>query len=323
MKYKLMLISFILFAAFVTMPQPLRGFSEARAYTHYWAMAALFRSDVLESSSKTDDPRACVAHETAAVASLINAGNVLPQEEFRWQGRVAAGQSIEIKGLNGSVRAEGSSGNQVEVVAGKRATRSNPAEVEIRVVEHAGGVTICAVYPSDDATRQNDCQPGKAGRMNNPRGNDVEVNFTVRVPAGVRFIGRTVNGEVEAARIGSDVEASTVNGSIRVSATGLVKASTVNGSINATMGSAAWTSDLEFNTVNGSITLSLPTSLSTDVRAETLNGDITSDFEMNAQASTLKQRIGKRINGTIGGGGRSLALKTVNGDIRLLRRSAL
>ena len=34
-----------------------------------------------------------------------------------------------------------------EVTATKTGRKSNPAEVEIRVVEHAEGVTICAVYP--------------------------------------------------------------------------------------------------------------------------------------------------------------------------------
>src|SRR2546422_4855498 len=61
----------------------------------------------------------------------------------------------------------------------------------------------------------------------NVRDNDVTVDFTVRVPAGVRFLGKTVNGEVEAAVGSSDVEAITVNGSIRISTTGYAEAQTV------------------------------------------------------------------------------------------------
>ncbi|MFI5008320.1 MAG: hypothetical protein ACHQKZ_12810, partial [Solirubrobacterales bacterium] len=68
----------------------------------------------------------------------------LRAEDFRWQGRVAAGAAVEIKGVNGGIDAEPASGNEVEVTAVKRARRSNPDEVEIKVVEHAGGVTICA-----------------------------------------------------------------------------------------------------------------------------------------------------------------------------------
>jgi DUF4097 and DUF4098 domain-containing protein YvlB len=56
------------------------------------------------------------------------------------------------------------------------------------------------------------------------------------------------------------------------------------------------------------------------MRAETLNGDITSDFPMNTR-SVQEERPGrpKRVSATIGGGGRNLVLKTINGDIRLRR----
>ena len=317
MRYKLLLVSIIVFMTLVTVPQSLKRFSEGISFTNHWAMAVLFWSNALDSPAIPDNQVACLTPETTDV---INATSN-DQDEFRWQGRVTAGQAVEIKGVNGNVRAEGSGGNQVEVVASKTGRRSETKSVEIRVVEHAGGVTICAVYPSDDASRPNDCQPGKAGSMN-VRDNDVSVNFTVRVPAGVRFVGHTVNGEVEASGIGSDVEASTVNGSINISASGIAQASTVNGSIKATMGNASWPSELKFNTINGSIMLDFPNSLSTDVRAETLNGDVKSDFPLNAQV-TQEERPGrpKRVTGTIGSGGRALVLKTINGDI-VLRRGA-
>jgi len=66
--------------------------------------------------------------------------------------------------------------------------------------------------------------------------------------------------------------------------------------------------------VNGGIVLRFPDSLSTDVRASTVNGDITSDFSMST--SRVSRR---RLEGTIGGGGRTLALESVNGSITLKR----
>jgi hypothetical protein len=183
--------------------------------------------------------------------------------------------------------------------------------VQIEVVEHDDGVTICAVYPSD-GRRENVCGPGKGGHSN-VRDNDVQVHFTVKVPAGVRFIGTTVNGAVEVASVASDVDVATVNGSIRISTSGHAEATTVNGSIVASMGRADWKDGLEFTTVNGAITLDLPASLSAEVRASTVNGDILSDFPL-----TVTGRLGpRRINGTIGAGGRELALRTVNGSIKL------
>jgi len=233
-------------------------------------------------------------------------------QDFQWHGPIPQGQTIEIKGVNGDVRAEPSGSNEVEVSAEKRARRDDPAGVQIQVVPHAGGVTICAVYPSRDASKPNECLPGEGGRMN-VQNNDVTVRFTVRVPAGVQFSGRTVNGEVQATRLNGDLRLATVNGSITFSTTGTARAGTVNGSIRGEMGRADWTDRIEMSTVNGGITLTLPASLSTDVRAATVNGDIDTDFPL-----TITGRVARRrIEGTIGAGGRMLSLESVNGSITL------
>src|SRR2546428_5877417 len=171
----------------------------------------------------------------AAAALALAPRTAAAQREFHWKGPVAPGKGIEIKGVNGDVRASAGSGD-VEVTAVKRARKSDPDEVKIEVVQHEGGVTICAVYPSD-GRRENTCEAGDDGHMN-VRDNDVTVDFTVRVPAGVRVLGKTGNGEVEAAVGSSDVEATTVNGSIPVSTTRYAQAQTGNGEIVASPGRA-------------------------------------------------------------------------------------
>ncbi len=217
--------------------------------------------------------------------------------------------------MNGSVRATAAAGPEVEVTATKReGRRGDPDEVTIEVVEHGGGVTICAVYPNRRGPR-GECQPGggRGGRQDND--NDTRVDFTVRVPAGVHFTGRTVNGDVSATNLGGNVAVHTVNGSIDASAAGFVQATTVNGSIRAAMGRADWSRGLEFRTVNGSITVELPAGVGAEVTASTVNGDISTDFPL-----TVQGRFGpRRIQGVIGSGGRQLRLETVNGGIHLRR----
>lgn len=231
--------------------------------------------------------------------------------EFRWQGRVAAGATIEIKGVNGSIQATGSSGDQVEVVATRRGRRSDPESVQIKTFEHEGGITICALYPSTDAARPNECLAGNKGRMNS-KNNDVNVDFVVKVPAGVRLAARTVNGAVNASGLSADADAETVNGSVTVQTSGVARAQTVNGSVQASMGRADWSSDLEIKTVNGSIRVTLPKAASTTVDAETVNGSIVSDFSLSGGTFTRR-----RLKGTIGGGGRAMSLETVNGSIHI------
>jgi hypothetical protein len=150
-------------------------------------------------------------------------------QDWRWSGAVAAGKTIEIKGVNGDIRAVAGSGSEVVVVAHKTARDDDPAEVKMEVVTHADGVTICAVYPSNGG-RANECAPGNKGHMNT-KNNDVTVDFTVEVPAGVKLAGRTVNGDISVERLGADADVSTVNGR-SMSSRRRCAATTVNGSVN-------------------------------------------------------------------------------------------
>jgi hypothetical protein len=239
-------------------------------------------------------------------------------DEFHWNGRLAPGQAIEIKGTNGSVVAEPSTSGEVQVVATKRSRRGDVNTVEIRVVPHAGGVTICAVYPTEDGGLTS-CEPSGLEKPNSSsrtvRNNDVSVDFSVRVPPQVGFVGRTVNGEISATGLSSNVNLKTVNGSIKISTSGYAEASTVNGEISAKLGDANWPTALAFKTLNGGIDLDLPANVSTDVNAETLNGEINSDFPVTLTG--MKDR--KHLDGKIGSGGRELLLKTLNGSINLKR----
>src|SRR5262245_65341531 len=85
------------------------------------------------------------------------------QVDFEWTGQLAPGQSIELIGVNGSIRASAARGGNIVVTAVKTAGRSNPADVRIETVAHAGGVTVCAIYPSQSGAA-NECQPGGRGR---------------------------------------------------------------------------------------------------------------------------------------------------------------
>ena len=238
--------------------------------------------------------------------------------DFSWKGRVAAGKTLEIKNVNGDIDVSLASGNEIQVTAVKQARRSDPDEVEIQVIEHEDGVTVCAVYPTPRrARRENTCEPGE-GYHSHTEDNDVNVHFTVHVPARVLLDARTVNGDVDAQGLQGDVVATTVNGGITITTTGMAEATTVNGSIRASLGRADFR-DAQFTTVNGSITLELPASLAAEVRAETLNGDIETDFPLSVSGRFSS----RRLVGTIGSGttsGRTLSLKTVNGSLRLRKR---
>ncbi|MEJ2205291.1 MAG: DUF4097 family beta strand repeat-containing protein [Gemmatimonadota bacterium] len=231
---------------------------------------------------------------------------------FSWRGSIDSGDVLEIKGVNGPIDVERTSGSQIEVTAQAEGRRSDAKTVTIERVEHEGGITLCAVYPTPAGERENYCAPGDGGHMNVDK-NDVQVSFHVLLPEGVTFHGRTVNGSVQAMGLESDVLLTTVNGNVELSTTGRAEATTVNGSIEAAFGDTGPREELTFSTVNGSITLDVPDDIDADLDASWLNGELDSDLPFTLQGSMSKGQA----RGVIGDGGPLLSLSTVNGSIRL------
>jgi hypothetical protein len=227
---------------------------------------------------------------------------VAQQRDFEWHGPIARGSFIEIRGINGNVRAVPSTSGEVEVEANVEGQEQAPSGIQVQFVRHENGVTVCSVFPGE-----------KVCRPLGDQGPGIRVNFVVRVPEGVNFLGSTVNGGVEADSLKSDVQAYTVNGQVRVSTTGTVQAKTVNGSITASLLKPFWSKPPELSTVNGGITLVLPSTANAALQAVTKNGKIVTDF--NARGKVTEQEV----VGRIGGGGSRLVLNTVNGSIELKR----
>ena len=110
---------------------------------------------------------------TAALVGLILAAPAAAQDSntFRWQGDLAAGRTVTVRGIHGEITASPSTGGRVEVTAVKSGRRGDPAAVRIEVRETADGVTICPVYPDHSA-----CPGDDRGRRSRDRDDDVKVD---------------------------------------------------------------------------------------------------------------------------------------------------
>lgn len=234
---------------------------------------------------------------------------------------MASGQVLEVRGISGDIIAEPASGATAEVVAEKHGRGGDFDRVEIRVVEASDGVTVCAIYRPEDHPGGGCDDDGDYDRDDRHHRDNirVSVDFVVKVPADIEFIGAVVSGDVEARDLTSDVTAETVSGDVIVSTRGTARANAVSGSLDIEMGALDWR-DLSFHTVSGDITLRLPESLATAVDFESLSGNLDSDFDMKLESTRRRRWVGGRIRGMIGdGGGRSLSVSTVSGDVRLRR----
>ena len=235
--------------------------------------------------------------------------------EFRYEARISAGLSIEIKGVNGDLVVEESDGKDVEVVARKTGDLDDPSEVKMSVVEHDRGATICALYPGGGKAAAGTCDEGATASAL-PSGNDVKVDFLVRVPRGVRFVGRTANGKVQAHRVSGGVEAHTVNGNIEIDGSGPAHATSVNGSIRATM-QAGQQQESQLQTVNGNLTLTLASLDPVRLFAATTNGGIAMQFPVSQTVEESAHHLVAQLGGERKICQPEIRMRTVNGDIRL------
>jgi hypothetical protein len=233
-------------------------------------------------------------------------------ETFDWNGQIAPGQAIEIRNITGDVRASQAADGMVRVVARKRGERDDPSTVRIDVVETEQGVTICAIYPDVPGREPNQCLPGLDGQQSS-WANDVEVTFDVEVPAGCDFIGGTLGGSIEATGLDGDVVAGSLYGDIDISTSGLADGNTFYGDVRASIGKAVLDRDLLFVSLNGNVTVRVPASTSAEVWGSTGGGSISTDFPL----SITRLGSGRQVRGTLGSGGHTLRLTTLDGDIAL------
>ena len=212
----------------------------------------------MNSDKSGHAPCALFAVTLLLATSVSLAGPAAAQApDFQWSGALARGKTIEVRGVNGSIRAVASDDESVRVEALRRGRHSAAESVRIEVVEHDEGVTICAVYP--DPPRfpdSNTCSPG-GGRVN-VQYNDVRVDFVVSIPAGVRFIGKTTNGDVRTEGLGPD---------------------------------------MQVTTHNGDIVLELPSDLNAELQAATRNGRIDSDFPITVTGRLDRRNLKGSIGG--------------------------
>jgi len=109
----------------------------------------------------------------------------------------------------------------------------------------------------------------------------VEVRYTITLAPDAALDVHTVNGNVAVSGIAGALDASSVNGRVRLAGTRHdVHAKSVNGAIEATVAELSRGSEIDASTVNGNIRLELPARAAFAFHGHTMNGDIASTFPL-------------------------------------------
>ncbi len=251
--------------------------------------------------------------------------DVTEEETIERTASLGSGGKVMVEATNGSIHVETGDGDEVRVVARKKARADSASEarellagVEVRVEERGDTVKIFADIP----------------RSSWYSGDSATVSFEITMPAGaeldasskngsieVREIGgrtrlETQNGSITAKGVGGPLEADSNNGSIKAyDVEGAVSAETTNGSIKIEITADDLGEDMRIKTVNGSIDLRLEAGVAASIDARTRNGSVNSDFPGGVQ-----DRRKRTLDLDLSGGGPRVELESSNGSIRIRER---
>ncbi|HVZ76803.1 MAG TPA: hypothetical protein VG818_02335 [Gemmatimonadaceae bacterium] len=257
------------------------------------------------------------------VAAALGIGLAAPAAQAQqrdttltWSERVPDGRWINVRNLNGPVRVERGSSDMVEITAVKHVRRGDGSIVRFETAHYGPGdqdFFVCAVW-GEGSRCTPDGYEGDRRDGDRTRRNEVMVEFTVKVPAGVKVAAHTVNSGVSVSGAGSEVNAGTVNGPVEIETSGgPVSASSVNGPVRVSMLGYRPTQNMDFSTVNGSVIVEFGGDIDAEVDLSTVNGRFVTDFPV-----TLSGRVDPRhLHATLGKGGPRLTLTTVNGNVEL------
>lgn len=228
--------------------------------------------------------------------------------EWRKTYELQPGGHVEISNVNGKIDVQPGTGNTVEIVALKsaRAVSSEAAR------EALGRIEIQENVSPGDVRIQTRMQ--RSGALFS--GGNLQVEYTVRVPAGADVKFSTINGGIEITGLKGRINLETTNGGIKArDISGPIEASTTNGGVEVDLAQLS-EPGVKLGCTNGGIRLRLPTDSKATISARITNGGIdTSGLQLETTESSRR-----RLDGRLNGGGTRIEIEGTNGGIRISGR---
>jgi hypothetical protein len=245
------------------------------------------------------------------------------QDAFQWEQEIPPGSTIHLRTRSGRIDVVPSDGRSARV-AGSTHWIGRKDPIRFAWSQDGGDVYVCAMWASrgdcnehSDGLRGSDDSWLDMFSLFKHRSTNAEATLRLSLPPGVKVDARTLNGSISMNGATNGIIARTVNGSIQIEkSAGSVEAKGTNGSIKVALDSLAPGDRVILENVNGSTTAVLPAGLDGSVQLSTVNGRARSDFPLNDEGNSRRNRI----HGQIGNSSREVLLRTVNGDVSLLRQ---
>jgi hypothetical protein len=242
-------------------------------------------------------------------------------DTFRWEEEIEPGTTIHLQTTTGRIDVMPTGGRSARVSGSTHwVGRQDP----IHFAWHRDGedVYVCALWSG-----RGNCSEGSGfGDSDHSwldmfslfkrRSTNAMASLRVELPAGVKVDARSLNGTISMVGTSGGINARTLNGSINMQrVSGPIEAKSTNGRIDLVVDSLGAEDPVVIEGVNGSMTAVLPSNLQAEVQLSTVNGGVRSDFSVSSEG----EQSNHRLHGQIGNSSREVVLKTVNGNVSLLK----
>jgi len=226
----------------------------------------------------------------------------LPErDEIHQTFELPAGAKVEVKGINGTVDVETSSGTtaRVDIVRSAR-NREDLAYRKIIVEQTATGLVV-----------RGEKDQGGWGHDRN-----VRQRVMLNVPRNIELSASGVNGRTSIGEVDGPVNVSGINGKVDVAqAAGYSNLSGINGKVTITIARLG-ERGIHASGINGGVELRFVDEVNADVDVTGINGSVNADVPN----VTLLGKIDRQnFHAKIGSGGSPIKVTGINGHVRIVR----
>jgi hypothetical protein len=264
---------------------------------------------------------------TAFVLTLILSGQAMAQQAAETKEQLVVPLSepgkpfkLNVGLITGSIKVVGYEGKDVviDVTGEDKRKRSGSSEKSggMKRITAGNGLDVSA-EEKDNAVRIH------TGALNSG------INLVIKVPMSeVKMKVSTINdGDIVISNVSGEIEASNTNGDVTLTGiSGSAVANTTNGDIKVSFKTIDAKAAMAFTSFNGAVDVTFPATLKANVKLKSDQGDIYSDFDIDADKSqpkvnkttkngTYRINIESWVYGKINLGGPEVMMKTWNGNI--------
>lgn len=232
-------------------------------------------------------------------------------ERFEQTYPLSANGKVSVSNVNGSIVIEAWDRNEVKLEAVKIAdSKERLSQVQIKIDARPDSLKVETEYGIwKNGSRNWNC----SGICR------LEVQYKLMVPrTAVLNQIDTVNGSVIVSNMTNITKVSAVNGAVKATnLRGTANIGTVNGTSEVSFEKLDSNSNITLSTVNGRVNLTIPSDTDATVKADTVNGSISNEFNLPIRKGKY---VGKDLYAKLGDGSVKINLNSVNGGLAIKRQ---